>query len=60
MIPAPHPEGVINKFIEERREGIQHIAHQVDNIEKALEDVKTKEIVFIDEMSTLITRWIHM
>jgi methylmalonyl-CoA epimerase len=49
LLQSTTPEGVINKFIAKRGEGVQHIAYQVDNIEKALEDLKTKGIALIDE-----------
>ena len=49
LLQSTTPEGVINKFIEKRGEGVQHIAYQVDNIEKALEELKAKGIPLIDE-----------
>lgn len=49
LLQSTTPEGVINKFIEKRGEGIHHIAYQVDNIEKALEDLKAKGVSLIDE-----------
>jgi methylmalonyl-CoA/ethylmalonyl-CoA epimerase len=49
LLQSTTPEGVINKFIEKRGEGVQHIAYQVENIEKALEDLKAKGVVLIDE-----------
>jgi methylmalonyl-CoA/ethylmalonyl-CoA epimerase len=49
LLQSTTPEGVINKFIEKRGEGIQHIAYQVDNIEKALEELKAKGVPLIDE-----------
>ena len=49
LLQSTIPEGVINKFIEKRGEGIHHIAYEVDNIEKALEDLKAKGVPLIDE-----------
>jgi methylmalonyl-CoA/ethylmalonyl-CoA epimerase len=49
LLQSTTPEGVINKFIEKRGEGVQHIAYQVDNIEKTLEEFKAKGIPLIDE-----------
>lgn len=43
-------DGPIAKFIEKRGEGIQHIALQVDDIEKTLEELKQKGIKLIDEV----------
>lgn len=39
----------VSKFIEKRGQGIQHIAVRVDNIEKAIEELKAKGMVLIDE-----------
>jgi methylmalonyl-CoA epimerase len=49
LLQSTTPEGVINKFIAKRGEGVQHIAYQVDDIEKALEDLKAKGIALLDE-----------
>ena len=49
LLQSTTPEGVINKFIEKRGEGVQHIAYQVENIEKTLEELKAKGIPLIDE-----------
>lgn len=51
LLQSTAPEGVIAKFIEKRGEGIHHIAYHVDNIEKALEDLKAKGVSLIDEKS---------
>ncbi|MEM2988192.1 MAG: methylmalonyl-CoA epimerase [Candidatus Bathyarchaeia archaeon] len=37
------------KFLENRGEGIHHIAVKVDNIEKVLEELKMKGVVLVDE-----------
>lgn len=49
LLESTDKEGPIAKFIEKRGEGIQHIAYRVENIEKALEEVKSKGIRLIDE-----------
>ncbi|MBM4330760.1 MAG: methylmalonyl-CoA epimerase [Deltaproteobacteria bacterium] len=49
LLQSTNPEGVISKFIEKKGEGVHHIAYQVDNIEKALEDLKAKGVQLIDE-----------
>ena len=49
LLQSTTPEGVINKFIEKKGEGIHHIAYHVDNIDKALEDLKARGIPLIDE-----------
>lgn len=49
LLESTSPDSAVAKFIEKRGEGIQHIALQVDNIEKLLEDLKQKGIRLIDE-----------
>jgi len=49
LLEATDEDSPIAKFIEKRGEGIQHIAYRVDDIEKALEEVKAKGIRLIDE-----------
>lgn len=49
LLEATDPESSIAKFIEKRGEGIQHIALRVDDIEKALEELKQKGVKLIDE-----------
>jgi len=46
---AEYAEGPIAKFIEKKGEGIHHIALRVENIEKALEELKEKDIRLIDQ-----------
>jgi methylmalonyl-CoA/ethylmalonyl-CoA epimerase len=45
------PDGPIGKFIEKNggRDGIQHVALRVDNIENAIADLMAKGIKMIDE-----------
>ncbi len=45
------PDGPIGKFIEKNggRDGIQHVALRVDNIEEALKDLKEKGVRLIDQ-----------
>lgn len=49
LLESTDKEGPIAKFIEKKGQGIQHIAYRVENIEKALEEVKAKGIKLIDE-----------
>jgi lactoylglutathione lyase/methylmalonyl-CoA/ethylmalonyl-CoA epimerase len=49
LLESTSEDGPIAKFIEKRGEGIQHIALRVDDIEKALEELKAKGVVMIDE-----------
>ena len=49
ILESTTPDGPVAKFIESRGEGIQHIALRVDNIEKALSELKEKGVRLIDE-----------
>lgn len=50
LLESTSDDGPIAKFIEKRGEGIQHIALQVDDIEKTLEELKQKGVKLIDEV----------
>ncbi len=49
LLESTHPDGPIAKFIQKRGQGIQHIAFRVDDIEKALAEMKDKGVRLIDE-----------
>lgn len=49
LLEATSPESPIAKFIENKGEGLQHIAYRVENIEKALAELKEKGVRLIDE-----------
>jgi len=49
LLESTSEDGPVAKHIEKRGEGIQHIAFKVDDIEKALEELKAKGIRLIDE-----------
>ncbi len=49
LLQSTTPGGVISKFIEEKGEGIHHIAYQVDDIDQALRDLKAKGTRLVDE-----------
>jgi methylmalonyl-CoA epimerase len=49
LLQGMTPDAPIARFIEKKGEGIHHIAYQVDNIEKALEEMKAKGVALIDE-----------
>lgn len=42
-------ETPISKFLEKRGQGMHHISFRVDNIEKALDELKAKGVALIDE-----------
>ena len=49
LIQDTKPDGVIAKYISKRGEGIQHVAYEVENIDQALEELKTKGVRLIDQ-----------
>lgn len=49
LLESTDPDGPIAKFIEKKGEGIQHIALKIDNIEEAIEEMKSKGVRMIDE-----------
>jgi methylmalonyl-CoA/ethylmalonyl-CoA epimerase len=49
LLESTDKEGPIAKYIEKKGEGIQHIAYRVDNIEEALDEMRSKGIRLIDE-----------
>lgn len=49
LIESTDPEGTIAKFIENRGEGLHHIALGVTNIKEALQDLTRKGIPLIDQ-----------
>lgn len=49
LLESTSPDGPIAKYIDKNGPGIQHIAFRVDNIEKALAELKEKGVRLIDE-----------
>ncbi len=49
LLESVKPDGAIARHIEKRGEGIHHIALEVENIESALEELKSKGITLIDQ-----------
>jgi methylmalonyl-CoA epimerase len=49
LLESAQPDGAIARHIEKKGEGIHHIALEVDNIESALEELKSKGITLIDQ-----------
>lgn len=50
LLESTEPDGPIAKFIENRGEGIHHIAIEVDDIEQALAELKARGVRLIDEV----------
>jgi methylmalonyl-CoA/ethylmalonyl-CoA epimerase len=49
LLESTTEDGPIARFIEKNGEGMQHIAFKVDNIEEAIEYMKSKGMRMIDE-----------
>jgi methylmalonyl-CoA/ethylmalonyl-CoA epimerase len=49
LLEATSPDSPIAKFIEKKGEGIHHLAIRVDNLEKALAELKERGVRLIDE-----------
>ena len=49
LVEALDPEGVINRFINKRGEGMHHIAFQVENIEAEIARLKEEGFRFISD-----------
>ena len=49
LLESTSLDGPIAKFIDKRGEGIHHIAFAVKSLENTLEEVKSKNIMLIDE-----------
>jgi methylmalonyl-CoA epimerase len=49
LLQPTDPEGALAKFMEKRGEGVQHIALQVDDVKKSLEELKGKGLQALDK-----------
>jgi methylmalonyl-CoA/ethylmalonyl-CoA epimerase len=49
LLETTDPHGPIGKFIKKRGEGIHHIAFAAESLPSAINELKEKEIRFIDE-----------
>lgn len=43
------PDTIVGRFIASRGEGLHHIAYEVEDIDQALDDLKSKGVKLIDE-----------
>ena len=48
LLMSTDPAGPVAKFIERKGEGVQHLAFKVENIERALEELKAKNVPLIN------------
>ena len=51
LVQSTDPDGVMNKFIEKKGEGIHHLALEVEDIDQALEELKAKGVPLIDQQA---------
>jgi methylmalonyl-CoA/ethylmalonyl-CoA epimerase len=49
LLETTDPEGPIGKFLKDKGEGIHHIAFAVNKIQDALNEVKSKGVILVDE-----------
>ncbi len=49
LLESTEPDGPVAKYIDSRGEGVQHIAFRVENIDEALEELKSKGVRLIDQ-----------
>ncbi len=49
LIEPIGPEGIIQKFIEKRGEGLHHVSIQVDDLEREIKRLKTLGVQFVNE-----------
>ncbi|MCG2776950.1 MAG: methylmalonyl-CoA epimerase [Desulfobacterales bacterium] len=49
LLESTEADGPVAKYIDARGQGVQHIAFRVENIEEALEELKSKGVRLIDQ-----------
>ncbi len=49
LLGATGPDTTVGKFLERKGEGLHHIAYEVDDLEGALAELKSKGVPLIDE-----------
>jgi methylmalonyl-CoA/ethylmalonyl-CoA epimerase len=49
LLETTSPDGPIGKYIEKKGEGIHHIAFAVKNLQSSLDEIKSKNVILIDE-----------
>ncbi|RJR50339.1 MAG: methylmalonyl-CoA epimerase [Desulfobacteraceae bacterium] len=60
LLESTEADGPVAKFVESRGEGIHHIALHVENIEEALEFMKSKGVRLIDQKPRIGARGIRI
>jgi methylmalonyl-CoA epimerase len=49
LLGAIGPDTTVARFLEKRGEGLHHIAYEVDDLERSLEELRDKGVELIDE-----------
>jgi methylmalonyl-CoA/ethylmalonyl-CoA epimerase len=49
LVQPTRPDSPVGKFLEKRGEGFHHVAFQVEDLEKALDELKSNGVELIDE-----------
>jgi len=49
LLETTSPDGPIGKFIEKKGEGIHHIAFAVKDLQSSLDEIKSKNVILINE-----------
>jgi len=60
LLEATQADGPIAKFIAAKGEGIHHIAYNVENIEEALEELKSRGVRLIDQKPRIGARGVKI
>lgn len=56
LLQGTTQESAISKFIEKKGEGIHHIAIRVDDVDKSVEDLKSKGATLVYDKSKLVSK----
>lgn len=56
LLQGTTQESAISKFIEKKGEGIHHIAIRVDDVDKSVEDLKSKGAALVYDKSKLVSK----
>jgi methylmalonyl-CoA/ethylmalonyl-CoA epimerase len=49
LLESTSPNSPISKFIDKKGEGIHHISFAVNGLQKSLDEIKSKNIILIDD-----------
>jgi len=49
LLESTAPDGPIGKFIEKKGQGIHHLAFAVKGLQNSLDEIKSKNVILIDE-----------